>query len=56
MKPVSGPLSASGGREDCVSIENLMVGVQALVQSVDNALGQLMQDVVLETTAGGDGG
>lgn len=55
-KPIPGPLSATGGRMNCASIENPMMDFQTLVNSVNNPPGQPMQDIALETTARGDGG
>jgi hypothetical protein len=49
--PPPGPLSATGGRMSCASIENPMMGFSALVRSVNNPPGQPMQDIALEVSA-----
>jgi hypothetical protein len=54
--PVPGPLSSTGGRMSCASIENPMMAFDDLVNSVNNPPGQPMQDIALETTARSDGG
>jgi hypothetical protein len=55
-KPIPGPLSANGGRVQCVSIENPMMDFGMLVQSVNNPPGQPYQDIQIETSARSDGG
>ncbi|KAH7118747.1 hypothetical protein B0J11DRAFT_74486 [Dendryphion nanum] len=55
-KPPPGPLNANGGRVSCDSISNPLIGIGALVQSVNNPSGQPFQDITIETTPRNQGG
>ncbi|KAF2000591.1 hypothetical protein P154DRAFT_491773 [Amniculicola lignicola CBS 123094] len=55
-KPPPGPLNANGGRMSCDDISNPVMGIAALIESVNNPPGQPYQDIVVETTAKSKGG